>query len=220
MIKCSIFDLDGTLLNTISTITHYVNRALTTYSIEQITEDECKYFVGTGARELIKKALASKDITDCETFDKVFSTYTELYNSAPLYLTDVYDGIPEMIDSLKKRGIKLAVLSNKPDLPTGRVVETFFSGCFDYVSGAKEGIALKPSAEGVFPILEYLGVSPEECAWIGDTATDILTGINAGIALKIGVLWGFRGRFELENAGADLIVAHPKEILDGVLNFD
>lgn len=220
MIKCCIFDLDGTLLNTISTITHYVNRALGEHLIEGISEEECKVFVGTGARELIKKALASKNITDSETFDKVFPTYTELYNSAPLYLTEVYDGIPETLSFLRRQGIKLAVLSNKPDLPTRSVVEKFFPGVFDYVAGAKDGVALKPSAEGVMPIFDFFGVSPDECAWIGDTATDILTGKNAGVALKIGVLWGFRDRAELSEAGADLIVTEAKEILDGALRVE
>lgn len=220
MIKCCIFDLDGTLLNTISTITYYVNSALGVYSIEGITESECKVFVGTGAKELIKKALASKNITDSESFDKVFTTYTELYNSAPLYLTEVYGGIYETVAALREHGIKLAVLSNKPDFPTKSVVGKFFPETFDYVAGAKEGVALKPSPEGAMPIFEYFGVRPEECAWIGDTATDVMTGKRAGVSLNIGVLWGFRDREELLSAGADVIIDNPKQILDGVLNFE
>ena len=220
MIKCCIFDLDGTLLNTISTITYYVNSALGEHSIESITEEECKMFVGTGARELIRKALASKNILDADVFDKVFVTYTERYNSDTLYLTEVYDGIYDTISALKERGVKLAILSNKPDLTTKSVVARFFGDTFDFVAGAKEGVMLKPYRDGALPILEFFGVTPEECAWIGDTAIDVLTGKNIGVSLNIGVLWGFRDREELVSAGADLIVDNPKEILDGVLSFE
>jgi phosphoglycolate phosphatase len=220
MIKCCIFDLDGTILDTITTITHFVNSTVERYGVKPITEDECKYFAGNGARLLITRTLESRGVYDKELLEKILREYNAAYDADPLYLTSPFDKIKEMLELLKARGVKLAVLSNKPDLPTRSVVEKFFPGVFDYVAGAKDGVALKPSAEGVMPIFDFFGVTPDECAWIGDTATDILTGKNAGVALKIGVLWGFRDRAELSEAGADLIVTEAKEILDGALRVE
>lgn len=220
MIKCCIFDLDGTILDTITTITHYVNVTFEKNGISPITVDECKYFAGNGARKLMERSLASKGITDAATVDRMLKEYLFAYDSKPLHLTAVFDGINEMLLKLSEKGIKLAVLSNKQDAAVKSVVENFFPGLFDDAAGGIDGVPLKPDPTAARNILKRLGFSESETAWIGDTSTDIETGKNLGAALSIGVLWGFRKRDELEEAGADLIVTHPDEIVKGVLAVD
>lgn len=220
MIKCCIFDLDGTILDTITTITHYVNVTLEKNGIAPITIDECKYFAGNGARKLIERSLNSKGITDADTIEKVLGEYVPAYDEEPLYLTKAFDGISEMLAELKAKGLKLAVLSNKPDTAVKSIVEHFFSGIFDDAAGGMDGVPLKPDPTAARGILKRLGISESETAWIGDTSTDIQTGKNLGAVLSIGVLWGFRLRDELAEAGADLIVSHPDEIVKGVESVD
>ena len=216
MIKCCIFDLDGTILDTITTITHYVNVILKKHGIEPVTVDECKYFAGNGAYKLIERSLNSKGIYDEERIKQLLSEYVPAYDEAPLYLTDAFDGISDMLAQLKARGMKLAVLSNKPDTSVKSIVEHFFPGVFDEAAGGMDGVPLKPDPTAAVGILERLGISESETAWVGDTSTDIETGKNLKAALSIGVLWGFRKREELVAAGADLIVTHPSEIVRGV----
>ena len=212
MIKACVFDLDGTLLNTINTITYYANLALEHYGIEPYNTDDYKYMVGNGAKILIERMLDGRGFSgDNEMFDKVFGFYNEKYNSDVEYLTAPYDGICELLDNLKKEGITTAVLSNKPDYAAGEAVKTFLNGYFDVVHGQRDGIEIKPSPEGVFEILNELGLTSDEILYIGDTATDMQTGKSAN-AYTIGVLWGFRLRDELEGANADAIVEHPSEI--------
>lgn len=220
MIKCCIFDLDGTILDTIETITHFVNKTLKKHQIDTITEEECKYFVGDGARNLIVRALKSKGITDSATVESVLSDYSKTYDDDPLYMTDVFPGIRELLLALAERKIRLAVLSNKPDSTVKSIVESFFSGVFDDVRGGIEGVPLKPAPDIPLDILRGLGIAPENTAWIGDTATDVKTGVNLGVALNIGVLWGFRQRAELQEAGAHVVVSSPEEILSEVLRVD
>ena len=212
MIKACVFDLDGTLLNTINTITYYANLALEHYGIEPYNTDDYKYMVGNGAKILIERMLDGRGFSgDNEMFDKVFGFYNEKYNSDVEYLTAPYDGICELLDNLKKEGITTAVLSNKPDYAAGEAVKTFLNGYFDVVHGQHDGIEIKPSPEGVFEILNELGLTSDEILYIGDTATDMQTGKSAN-AYTIGVLWGFRLRDELEGANADAIIEHPSEI--------
>ena len=216
MIKCCIFDLDGTILDTITTITHYVNLILEKHGIEPITVDECKYFAGNGAYKLIERSLNSRGVYEEERIKRLLSEYVPAYDEAPLYLTEVFDGISDMLSALKKKGMKLAVLSNKPDTSVKSIVEHFFPGIFDEAAGGIDGVPLKPDPTAAIGILERLGISESETAWVGDTSTDIETGKNLKAAISIGVLWGFRKREELVAAGADLIVDHPSEIVRGV----
>ena len=216
MIKCCIFDLDGTILDTITTITYYVNVILEKHGIEPVTVDECKYFAGNGAYKLIERSLNSKGIYEEERIRALLAEYVPAYDEAPLYLTEVFDGISEMLSDLKAKGMKLAVLSNKPDTSVKSIVEHFFPGIFDEAAGGIDGVPLKPDPTAAIGILERLGISESETAWVGDTSTDIETGKNLKAAISIGVLWGFRKREELVAAGADLIVDHPSEIVRGV----
>ena len=213
MIKCCVFDLDGTLLNTLETIRYYVNRTLEKYGKAPISEDECRCFVGSGARALIKRAFDSRGGVPDELFEKALIEYIADYDADPYYLTEKYSGIDKLVEGLKERGIALAVLSNKPDFATKSAVNYFFGGAFDIVFGGREGIALKPGTDGCFEILARLGTSPEECAYIGDSDVDVMTAKNMNAGLKIAVSWGFRTKEELKDAGAELIIDAPEKII-------
>ena len=216
MIKCCIFDLDGTILDTITTITYYVNVTLEKNGIPPITEDECKYFAGNGARLLIERSLNSKGIYDEGEISRILAEYVLAYDEAPLHLTAPFRGITEMLSELKASGLKLAVLSNKPDTAVKSIIEHFFPNVFDDAAGGMDGVPLKPDPTAARNILARLAISESETAWVGDTSTDIETGKNLGAAISIGVLWGFRKRDELEAAGADAIVSDPSEITSEV----
>ncbi len=214
MIKCCIFDLDGTILDTISTITHFVNLTLQKFGYGSITEEQCKYFVGNGARVLIERTLAHLGVTDKVTVDTVLDVYDKQYKSNPYYLTSRFEGMREILLGLRDRGIKLAVISNKQDSITKEAVEHFYPDLFDFAVGGREGVPLKPAPDAPLSILRELGATPEECAFVGDTSVDIETGLNISARLVIGVLWGFRKIDELGAAG--FIASHPEEILTAI----
>ena len=213
MIKYCIFDLDGTLLNTIRSITYYVNKTLASFGIDPITEDECKIFVGDGARKLIERSLLSKGIISEEINERVLLKYNADYDADPYYLTEPYPGIPELLASLRQRGLVLGVLSNKPDPTAVSVVRRFFGDTFAFIAGGKDGVPLKPDPTSVNAMLSEMGGTPSALAFIGDTAVDIKTAKNAGAHLSVGVSWGFRDKSELERAGADVIVDSALDIL-------
>lgn len=214
MTKAIIFDLDGTLLNTIGTIKYYCDKALQKYGFSAVPEKEYKIMVGNGASLLVERAMSYTRQWTAEEFDNVFEEYNREYNSDTLYLTAPYDGIEAMLRRLKEEGIKLAVLSNKPDFATVDVVNTIFGkGLFDIVRGAVDGVPLKPDPSAVLDIMRELGVDAREAVFVGDTKVDIATGKNAGL-YSIGVLWGFRDEAELTAAGADVIINDAGRILE------
>ena len=213
MKKLYIFDLDGTLLNTIKTIAYYGNYALKTNGISEIEIEKYNYFAGNGAKTLIKRMLKYNGIEQEEVFEKVFKDYNEAYNKNTTYLTTVFDGLKESLDKIKNNGAKLAVLSNKPHYATVSVTEALFGkGYFDLILGQRENIPIKPDPYGVFEIIKHFNVSKEECIYVGDTRTDMETGKNADL-FTIGVLWGFRDEEELKTFGADMIIKEPCELL-------
>ena len=215
MIKLCIFDMDGTLVNTIDTIAHFGNSALKKFGLDPIPTDDYKLMVGNGSDILVERML--KKLGADENLKKsVHPYYVDIYDNDFMYLTDLYDGIKDMLKELKKRGIKTAVLSNKDDATAKKVADKLFDeGTIDLCLGARPGIALKPDPEAVFEIMEHFGSKKDECLYIGDTATDIKTAKNAGL-YSIGVLWGFRDREELETAGADVIISDPIEIVEHI----
>lgn len=213
MFKAIIFDLDGTILDTIETIAYYGNKALREFGFKEIETEKYKILAGNGAKFLIRSMLSTVGCNDPEVFEKVFEYYNNEYNTNTLYKTKVYDGIRELLTLAKNKGIKLAVLSNKPHQATVDVLGNFFDeDTFDFKYGAREGVPLKPDPAAAVMLAEQLGVKKEECLYVGDTDVDMKTGKGAGF-YTIGVLWGFREREELEKNGADLIVQHPLEIL-------
>lgn len=206
--KACIFDLDGTLTNTLESMTYSVNLTLEEMGLSKITKDQCRLFVGNGARVLIEKSLKAAGDTDASRIEEGMEIYGRIFDRNCTYHVTPYEGIPEMLKALKDKGIQLAVLSNKPDRQTVKVVKAIFGEeLFDYAQGQKEGIRRKPEPDGVWYLMEQMHVSKEECLYIGDSEVDAATGRNAGLK-TIGVLWGFRDRKTLETAGVEIGRAH------------
>lgn len=214
--KACIFDLDGTLTNTLESMTYSVNLTLKEMGLSQITKDQCRMFVGNGARVLIEESLKVSGDPKASRIEEGMKIYGRIFDQNCTYHVTLYEGIPEMLKALKDRGIHLAVLSNKPDRQTVKVVkEIFGDNIFDYAQGQKDGIRRKPEPDGVWYLMEQMQVSKEECLCIGDSEVDAATGKNAGLK-TIGVLWGFRDRKTLETAGADHLIERPEELLQFV----
>ena len=214
--KACIFDLDGTLTNTLESMTYSVNLTLEEMGLSKITKDQCRLFVGNGARVLMEKSLKAAGDTDASRIEEGMEIYGRIFDQTCTYHVTPYEGIPEMLKALKDKGIQLAVLSNKPDRQTVKVVKAIFGEeLFDYAQGQKEGIRRKPEPDGVWYLMEQMHVSKEECLYIGDSEVDAATGRNAGLK-TIGVLWGFRDRKTLETAGADDLIDRPDELLQFV----
>ena len=214
--KSCIFDLDGTLTNTLESMTYSVNLTLKEMGLSQITKDQCRMFVGNGARVLIEESLKVSGDPKASRIEEGMKIYGRIFDQNCTYHVTPYEGIPEMLKALKDRGIHLAVLSNKPDRQTVKVVkEIFGDNIFDYAQGQKDGIRRKPAPDGVWYLMEQMQVSKEECLYIGDSEVDAATGKNAGLK-TIGVLWGFRDRKTLETAGADHLIERPEELLQFV----
>ena len=219
MIKAVIFDLDGTISDTISTITHYCNVTLKYCGFEPIGEDKIKYFVGDGKKKLIHRLIGYYNADTPQMFEKAEKKYDSEYERDVVYETKPFDGICSLISELRKNGLKTAVLSNKPDNVTVMITDIMFKGLFDVCHGKREGIDTKPNPQGALLTAEELGVKPTECVFVGDTNVDIFTAKNSDM-ISIGVLWGFRDFDELKNAGADHIVNKPNEILDIILKIE
>ena len=208
-----IFDLDGTLTDTLASLTYSVNETLKEMGLSPITAEQCRSFVGNGARVLIEKALAAVGLPDKSRLEEGMEIYGRIFDANCTYLVTPYEGVRDMLVEMKEQGMKLGVLSNKPHRQTVKVVrEIFGEGMFDCVQGQQEGIARKPDPEGVYRLMDALKVSKEECLYVGDSEVDIQTGKNAGVR-TIGVAWGFRTREILEAAGAEMIIDTPVELM-------
>ncbi|MGP1438728.1 MAG: HAD family hydrolase [Treponema sp.] len=213
MKKLCIFDLDGTLTNTLASIAYFLNEELKKYDIPLITEDEVKIFTGDGAYTLVDRVLKKNKIDDPSLLKNILASYVSKYDADYLYLCKLYPGIKETIDQLKKRNIAVACLTNKPHQTAVSIISNFFGDSFSIVWGQREGFPIKPNPSGAFEIMKKLKLEAKDTLYIGDTKTDVLTGKGAE-CFTIGVLWGFRDKAELEQAGADAIISQPNELLD------
>ena len=205
--------MDGTTVNSINSIAYFANRALNKFGLPSIDTERYKLLVGNGATTLVKRMFAEVGAS-YDIFDEVLYEYNKTYDDNFMYLAKPYDGICEILRELKKNGIKTAIISNKPDSTAKKISDRLFGKeLIDICVGAREGVPLKPDPTTVIEVMEKYKVSPCDCLYIGDTATDMLTGKNAGI-YTIGVLWGFRSREEIEGAGACMVTNDPKDILN------
>lgn len=213
MKKAVIFDLDGTLADTIASITYCGNLALSRFGLPSFGEEDYKHFVGDGAAMLIRRALLAAGDERLEHFDEVYETYLEIFAKDCMYQVKPYEGICALLEELRRLSVRIAVLSNKPDRDSLRVVEALFGkGYFDFVQGQREDIPRKPDPAGVYRIMEAFVLPAGDFLYVGDSGVDMKTGRAAGI-FTVGVLWGFRDREELVENGADAVISKPLELL-------
>lgn len=212
MYKGCIFDLDGTLINTIHALNYTVNLTLGQCGLGLVDEEHTKIFVGDGYKKLIERALVYCGDRELVHYEEALKRYNTNFEKHSLYKIEAYDGIKELLAFLKDRGIKIAVVTNKGhDRAVENVEYVFGKGYFDLITGEGEGVKVKPDPSGVFKTMEKLQLKASECLYLGDTNTDMKTGKNAGVD-TVGVTWGFRSRSELEEYAPEYIVNHPVEI--------
>jgi len=213
MIKAVIFDLDGTLSYTLDSISYSGNLALEELGFAALPKDDYKYFCGDGSDELVKRVLAASGDTEYTRYTELRRAYGKFFRQYADYNVRPYEGMPEAIAALKEKGLKLAVLSNKPHPQTIEVVHKLYGDVFDYIQGNTPEINRKPSPDGAFIIAKELGIDTSEFLYVGDTATDMQTGNSAGMK-TVGVLWGYRTLEELTENNAKMIISHPSELID------
>lgn len=213
MYKACIFDLDGTLTDTLESLTVSVNKTLEELNMPSITSEQCRSFVGSGARRLMEQALAAAGDAELDRIEEGMEVYGRVFAENCTYHVKPYEGITDMLTSLKEKGVKLAVLSNKPHRQSVDVVTSIFGKhTFDVVQGQCDDIPRKPDPAGVFEILRRFGACPSEGIYIGDSDVDMKTGKAAGL-LTVGAAWGFRSKELLVETGADITIDHAQELL-------
>lgn len=232
-----IFDLDGTLLDTLEDLKDGANHALQVYGLPERSLNEVRCFVGNGIKNLMQKCVyepfsdgkkeeseQNSSVNNCvqaefQHFDELLEEFRNFYNENSMNKTQAYDGIYELLDRLKHAGYKLLILSNKHDEAVKALSDYYFKDLIDAAAGSAEGIEKKPSADGVFRVLKMAGCSINGSIYIGDSEVDIKTAENAGVPC-ISCLWGFRGKETLIKAGAKIFAEKPEDIWDivGKLN--
>ena len=211
-IKAAVFDLDGTLTNTLNDIATAMNRSLRLHGLPEFSVDEYRYLVGDGAKKLAQRAVRDRQ----EMAESVRREYQAYYQEHTLDTTRPYPGIPELLQALTERGIQVCVLSNKPHADTCGVVRHFFPEIpFAQIRGQVEGVPVKPDPTGALLIARTLGLKPEAFVYLGDTNVDMRTAVNAGMH-PVGVTWGFRPAEELAQAGAEHLIGNPLDLLQFV----
>lgn len=211
MIRACIFDLDGTLANTLDSMAYVANEILDRFGLQKQPTENFKYYSGEGADMLVRRCLKDAGDPDLIHYEEIRRLYREKFDEDPLYKVVPYTGIPEMLGKLKNKGVKLAVCSNKPHEAAVKVIAEMFEGYFDLVIGQSDRIRRKPAPDGPLMAAEKFGVQPCECMYIGDTKTDMETGTAAGMH-TVGALWGFRDRQELESNGAEIVAEKPEDL--------
>lgn len=214
MKKLVLFDLDGTLINSIDDLADSTNYALQQCGLPLHTVDEYKYFVGNSVDPLIRRALPEEEKENQELFDRVKKIYLSYYAAHSKDKTRPYPGISDLLSRCNKAGVLVAVVSNKPDDITADVVRYYFPQIhFAATMGPKEGIPKKPDPAGVREVLRITGIALEDALYVGDTWVDMQTAQNSGVQ-SCGVLWGFRTRQELVENHADFIAADAAELAE------
>lgn len=207
----AIFDLDGTLLDTLDDLADSMNEALVAMGFPAHEVNAYRYFVGDGVHALVERTLP-EGYRDASTIQRTLEIYRHAYGRNWHRKSKPYPGIPEAIAALHQAGIPMAVLSNKPQHFTNLCMEQFFpDGPFSPILGQRDGIPHKPDPAAALEISEILGISPAEVAFVGDTQTDMLTGSAAGMGC-LGVAWGFRPSKELTQSGAHTIIQRPENL--------
>lgn len=213
-VKAIIFDLDGTILDTLEDLKNSVNYALSNNNLPVRTLSEVRSFVGNGIRLLMERSVPS--FTDEATLNKCFADFKAHYKDNSANNTKPYDGILELLTQLKKQGYKLAVVSNKADFAVQTLIADYFHGFFDYAVGECDGIRRKPYPDSVNSALEFLGVDKNQAVYVGDSEVDVETARNSELKC-IAVTWGFRDKGVLESLNPEYIIDKPSQLTD-ILN--
>lgn len=212
--KAAIFDMDGTLLNTLDDLAASTNAALAAHGMPLRTTDEVRRFVGNGIPNLIRRAVPAG--TDEATQRAVFDTFCAHYAVHDADTTAPYPGIIGLLEHLRAQGVLCAVVSNKGDFAVQALVEHYFDGLFGFAVGEREGIRRKPAPDTVFAALEALGVEPGEAVYVGDSEVDVATAQASGLDC-IAVTWGFRSVECLLEAGATTLVSTADDLAAAIL---
>ncbi len=211
MITTVIFDMDGTVLNTLDDLAASVNHVLTRFGMPTHRTEDYRLYFGNGIRYALQ--CASPDGTDEETIDRMLPVFREHYNAHCLDRTGPYEGIPELMKRLREWGCKIAIVSNKIDSAVKELNDKFFHDCVDVAIGEREGIRRKPAPDTVLQALAELKSTKDEAVYVGDSEVDLQTAANAGLPC-ITVLWGFRDKDFLTEHGATVFASTPEEVLD------
>ncbi len=212
MKKLCIFDLDGTLLDTVPDIAYYVNQTMKKFGFPEHDEKAIKSFVGNGARNLIVKSVGEG--VSATVIDECLDYYNKIYTASDSERTKLFFGIDELLRTLKKENFLLAILTNKPQFTTDKVYEKHLKQYgFDMVVGSGNGVKCKPDKTAAVNIMEKLDCTPKNTFLIGDGETDVLTALNAAVR-GVAVLWGYRNRAQLTAAGAKVFATNPKELYE------
>ena len=210
--KAVLFDLDGTLLDTLEDLANSSNRILKALGFPIHPIDAYRYFVGDGAKMLMTRILPENQ-RNKQMIERGLNLFREDYGQHWDINTRPYDGVPEMLDALQTQGLKLAVLTNKPhEFAVHCVASLLPTWHFERVFGQRDGVPRKPDPAGAIEIAEQLHLAPSEFLYLGDTANDMQTAVAAGM-FPVGVLWGFRPREELQENGAQELLERPLDIL-------
>ncbi|MBD3880023.1 MAG: HAD family hydrolase [Quinella sp. 1Q5] len=210
--KAAIFDMDGTLVDTLEDLYDSVNEMLAHYNLPLRTLDEVRHFVGNGARQLMIRSLP----TDCDFLNEALSFYNDCYARNCLKKVKPYAGIMDLLTTLEAKGIPLGICTNKQHFAAVAIADKILAPIkFPYVSGDEPNQPRKPNPTRALACAEKFSVAAEDVAYFGDTAVDMQTALNAGF-FAVGVTWGFRPRSELVNSGAQIIIDHPLEILERI----
>lgn len=210
-----IFDLDGTLLNTIDDLAAAGNFVCRKNGWPEHSVEQFKAMVGHGVKNLVTK-FVPQAVQTPEVLEQALAQFSDYYGAHSMDLTAAYPGIGALLERLQKAGVRMAVYSNKDHPFSCALMETFFPGRFALVHGKKEGIPVKPDPTGIRMILETLGAEAEKTLFVGDSSVDIQTGHNAGLK-SCGVTWGFRSEQSLVDAGADFLAHNAAELEDIIL---
>ena len=211
MNKVVIFDLDGTILDTLKDIAENVNLMLSHFGYPELGHKEIMQYIGNGARLLVKRSI-KEELSESE-LDEKLEYYNKIYTSSPSDKTCIFDGLKEVFSTLKQKGYKLAILTNKPQMTTDKVCDKYLKDFgFDLVVGQRSGVPIKPDPTAVFSILNQLSVKAQDAYFVGDGETDVMTAINAKVN-GIAVLWGYREKWQLEQAGAKVFALNPSDLL-------
>ena len=208
--KLAIFDMDGTILNTLEDLTDCMNYSLAVHDYPQRTIDEVKSFVGNGIKKLVERAVPAG--ISKEEVEKVFQTFNDYYKDHCAIKTRPYDGIHEVIREMKENGILTAVVSNKADYAVKSLCDDYFKGLFDFAIGDRPGHRRKPYPDNINAILENFKIDRTEAVYIGDSEVDLQTAKNADMDV-IMVGWGFRDEDFIKSQGAEFVIQNPLDLL-------